>query len=181
MRRIRNKNKQEETKVVSGFFDTKEKIIAAVAVLAVVLIIVFAVMLVESGYGNLIVKNKTNLKLEYVKTYFINEEGMVGGELQAENVAAKKTSTINMPEANLTNTNSNLEVKFKFENNQELFTDVGTFNSRFNGDLKITFEKTDDPNKLKLIIKASKGVFQTKTVDCNEEFTVDLKQGQIIE
>lgn len=183
MRRRIDKSKEEEKekKLSSYFFDTKGKIIGVCLTAAIIVLITIALMIVESGYGKLIVKNKSDLKLEYVKTSFVNMNGTVASGLKTGSIDAEKNLTADIEEANLLGTDSNLEVRFKFENRDEMFTDAGKFNANFNGDIKITFEKTDDPNKIKLKIKASNGIFSTKSIDCNESFTIDLKEGQILE
>jgi hypothetical protein len=181
MRRIKIKNKKEEKKLSSSFFDTKGKIIGICIAAAVIVIVAIAVMLVESGYGKLNIQNKTDLKLKYVKTSFVNSEGTVYDGVQTESIGSDKTLSTDLETVNLLYSESNLEVRFKFENHDDMMTDVGYFNAKFSGDIKITFERTDDPNKIRLKIKANNGVFRTREVDCNEEFTIDLTEGKILE
>lgn len=175
------KNKKTTKSLTSSFFDSKQKIIGAGVIAAVVIILVAVFMIIESGYGNWIIKNKTDLNLEYVKTSFINAEGNVEDGIDSGKVNAQSTYKSELDQADLKYTESNMEVRFKFENSEEMFTDVGYFVDNFDGNVTISFEKTDDPNLITLKIKAKNGIFQTKTVDCDAELTINLSEGKIYE
>ncbi|HWT75532.1 MAG TPA: hypothetical protein VN258_12570 [Mobilitalea sp.] len=176
------KNMKSSSKsLTSSFFDSKQKIIGVSIIATIVVLFVAVFMIVESSYGNWIVKNKTALKLEYVKTSFVNADSTVKDGIDTGSIATKTTFKKPLEQVNLKLTESNLEVRFQFENSKEMFTDVGFFNDNFKGNINITFEKTDDPNLVKMKIKAGNGIFQSKTVDCNEEFTINISEGKIYE
>ncbi|HWT73298.1 MAG TPA: hypothetical protein VN258_01045, partial [Mobilitalea sp.] len=131
--------------------------------------------------GNkLVIKNNTNLKLEYVKTNFINADDSINNSKTANNIDSHKTSTLTQKTIDLTGTNANLEVRFKFEGKDELFTDAGIFNDKLNGNVKITFTQKDD-NTINLTVKASNGLLTSNSIDCNEHYTINLKNGVISE
>ena len=62
-----------------------------------------------------------------------------------------------------------------------MFTDVGYFIDNFDGNVTISFLPTEDPNLVTFKVKASNGIFQTKTVDCDEEYTINLSESKIYE
>lgn len=163
------------------FFNSKARIIGASAIAAVIIIIIAVFMIIEGSYGKWSIKNKTELKLDYVNTEFVNPEGYVADGIETESIAAGKTYTTDLEKTNLLYTESNIEVRFKFENSEEMFTDVGYFIDNFDGNVTISFQPTDDPNLITLKVKASNGIFQTKTVDCNEEYTINLSESKIYE
>jgi hypothetical protein len=182
MKRIRKKQQKEDVKKFkSHFFNTKEKVIGVCAAGAIILALVIALMFVESSYGKLIVKNNSDINLENVSYVFVNSEDVLTESIETGAISAGTTYKSDLQKANLRYSEANLEVHFTFEGHDELFTDVGYFVDDLNGNINITFSKTDDPNQIKLHIKASNGIFSTKTVDCDEIFTVNLSDGKIYE
>ncbi len=182
MRRIRKTKKTESVKEFkSHILDTRGKMIGAIAAGAVILVTAFILMIVESGYGRITITNNTELNLEYIKTSFVDSESNHIDLGRIETVNAKENYSEALPAVNLVYTESNLEVRFKFADHEELFTNAGYFLSNFDGNIKITFDKTEDPNLLSLKIKASNGIFRTNTVDCNVTLLVNLADGKIYE
>lgn len=175
------KENKSSKSLTRQFFNSKARIIGASVVAAVIILLIALFMIIEGSYGKWIIKNKTDLKLEYVTTEFVNPEGYVADGIDTENIAAGKTYTTNLEETNLFFTESNLEVRFKFENSEEMFTDVGYFMNNFDGNVTISFIPTEDPNLITLKVKASNGIFQTRTVDCDEEYTINLSENRIYE
>jgi len=178
---MKNKKATKNVKVTINLLDTKAKKITAIVIAAVVFVLVVILLIIESNYGKLIVKNKTDINLEYVKTSFVNTDAMVTEGVKTPSISANKTYREALKPAKLARTESNLEVRFKFENSKELFTDVGFFNIDFKGNIVISFLPTKDPNLVKFKIKAGNGFFQSVTADCNEVFTIDLSKGVILE
>lgn len=182
MKRIRKK-KQKENKqeFKSHIFDTKEKVIGLCVATAIILCLVVALMLVESRYGKFIVKNNTDINLENLSYSFVGPEDVITEVTETGAVTANTKFTGDMTKANLRYREAALEIRFKMEGYEEMFTDVGYFMDNFDGNLKITFSKTDDPNLVKFNIKASNGIFSTKTVDCDASFTINLSEGKLYE
>lgn len=175
------KKKKDQKSLTSNFFSSKKNIVMISVIAAVILLLSFLFMFIESGYGKLIIINKTDLNLEYVKASFVNAEGSINDGIQTGKIAAKKTLRTDIDEVNLFSSDSNLEVGFQFENYTDLFTDAGIFNEKFEGNMTISFIPTDDPNLITLKIKASNGIFRTKTIDCDEQYTINLSEGKILE
>lgn len=174
--------KEKSTKTISGsLFSSKKNIVIACVIAVIVIVLVAISMIIESSYGKFIVNNETDMNLEYVKTSFINAEQTIDNGLQTGSIEANDTLTTDIEPVSLLYTESNLEVRFKFENKEVLFTDAGLFNSNFNGNIKIDFIPTKDPNLVTLKIQAKNGFFKSKTINCNEEYTIDLSAGKILE
>lgn len=173
--------KQVKAKSRNIFLNSKPKIITAGIIAVALLLVVIFLIIREGSYGKLIIKNNTDLNLEYVKTSFVNEDGIVDNGLQTGKVAAGDKLTSDLEPVDLENTESNLELAFKLSGYDEMFTDVGYFNQKFIGNIKVTFNKTDDPDIIIIKIKAANGLFQTKNIYCDEEYEIDLKEGIILD
>lgn len=163
------------------FFDSKVNMIR-IGIAAIVVVLLIAVfMFMESGDGQITIKNNSNLKLEYVQAYFVNAEGAMSEGIEFKNMASKQSESVLSGENNLLGQEANLEVKFKFENSEEIFVDAGYFNDNFKGDIKIEFKPTDDAEVVQLKVKAANGLLPSTLIDCNELFTVNLKDGYVEE
>lgn len=173
-----NQTKKKST-LSSSFLNTKKKIIIACAILAVAIILVAVLMTLENNKGQLTIKNKTDLKLEYVKAYYVYSEGKVNDGIEAKDLEAKGTVKFDMEPINFIYAEANLEVVFKFENYDELFVDAGYFHDNFTGNTSITFEKTADPEIINLKVKASNGILSNRNIKCNEKYTINLSEGSI--
>lgn len=178
----KNKNNKTESKsLINSLFDSKAKIITASIIAAAIILVIIFLIIRESSYGKLIIANNTDIDIEYVKTSFVNEEGIVDNGLQTGKIAAGNKLKSALEPVDLEYTESNLEVAFKLAGQDEMFTDVGYFNQRFYGNVKISFNKTDDPDIITIKIKAANGLFQSSSVNCNEEYDIDLKEGIILD
>lgn len=175
------KNKKAKANLFSEIFNTKAKIIITCIIAAVVILAAIFLIVQEGSYGKLTVKNNTGLDLEFLKTSFVGDEGTVDKGLQTGRIAAGEKLTVALEPAELEFTESNLEIAFKLAGLDEMFTDVGYFNQRFTGNINISFNKTKDPDIITIKIKAANGLFQSSTVNCDEEFEIDLKMGIILD
>lgn len=147
-----------------------------------VVLIAIVLMIVESMRGSIRVYNATDdLKLEYVKAYFIDAEGPIEEQtFQFDNIESNQKEKQTLEEINLLGLEANLEIRFKFENYDELFVDAGYFNDNFKGDIKIGFEQVED-GLVRLKVKANNGFLPSTLIDCNEIHEVYYKDGFIAE
>lgn len=177
------KEKKGTTTHTSSFLNTKEKIIGACIASGVIVILIAVLMIIESNNGKITVKNNTDLKLEYVNTSFVysTEDNSVDEFKNFKEIKANSTETLKFEPVNLLYSGANLEISFKFENKDELFVDAGIFNDKLTGKVKISFQQTKDSNVLKLKVTAKNGILPSATIDCNEEYTVNLNDGTISE
>ncbi len=174
MKRIHKPKEKKE-----HFFDSKSNIIKVGVAAAVVIALVVILMIVESSYGKITIKNNTDLKLEYLNSSYVGTESVIAEGVEVTGIEASGSYQEELEPVNLTFTEANLELVFKFENYEELLADVGYFNDKFDGNLTITFDKTEDPNVLSMKVNAKNGIFQTRNIDCDGEYFVDLKEGGI--
>ncbi len=161
--------------------NTKGKVITAIVVASVLLLLSIVLMYMETGYGKLIIKNKSDLNLEYFDAKFVYMEGDITELMEIDKIEAHKTFTEELEPINLLGFEANYEMRFKFENHEELLVDAGYFNEKFSGNIKVEFKKTDDPKIIKMKIKASNGILTSGLIDCDEEYTIDLNQGKVLE
>ena len=178
MKRIKAKPTQKK-----GFLDTKEKVIAACITGAVILLVVFVLMLLENNKGKLIINNNTDYNLDYVNSYFVMsyEDATEISLKDIDGINANKKSITKFGEVDLRYTESNLEIVFQFENHEELFVDSGIFNDILKGNVNITFDQTKDPDIIKMKVKAKNGILPSKTIICNDEYMINLKDNEIME
>lgn len=162
-------------------YKTKGKVVLTAIVTIVILVFVAMFMYIESKDGQLIIKNNTDLNLKDIKTNYVYSEGPLTNEIKIESVKANKTFKMTMEPVNLRGYKANYQIRFKFDKYDEFLVDAGIFNDTFEGNMNITFTKTDDPNLIQMKIKASNGLLPSKFIDCNEEYTLNLKEGKVIE
>ncbi len=158
--------------------DLKKKIIlfSAIGVVALAMLII---IVIENQAGRVRIVNNTDLKLEYVRAYFVDAEGMVGSPYEYENIEADTKETKPLEIINLLGAQANFEIRFKFENYDELFVDAGYFNEKFKGKINITFDETDEDGRVTMRVKASNGVLPSNMTICDEEYNVYYKEGTI--
>ncbi|HHV13907.1 MAG TPA: hypothetical protein GXX75_26930 [Clostridiales bacterium] len=168
--------------VKPSFFDSKANV-ALVGVAAIIILVLSAVfMFIESGYDKYQITNNTDLKLEYVKSYYVYEEGPLTEEVAAENIEPGSSYSEKAKEINLTGTEANLEIRFKFENLDEMLTDSGIFNGKFSGNIRVKFDKTKDPDIIKMTVKAHNGIFgNTNEINCDETYNIDISQNMLLD
>ncbi|HPU62928.1 MAG TPA: hypothetical protein PK304_02120, partial [Mobilitalea sp.] len=154
--------------------NTKILIYALAGIFILCMIVLIAI---ESVPNRITVKNKTDKKLEYVKAYFVDEEGPFTDPIQFDMIEHDSTYAFGLERQDLTHREANLEIRFKFEGYDELFVDAGYFNDIFNG--KITISFTDEGDNVLLHVKASNGILPNPNIDCNEEYLVNLQEGYV--
>ena len=137
-------------------------------------------IMVESASASITIRNKSSKKLEYVKAYFVNAEGQFTDAFLTENIENKEVSKINFEQIDLTGHEANLEIRFKFEDYDEIFVDAGYFNDSFKGKISIDFSDTLD-DLVMLNVKASTGVMSSPNIQCDDEFTINLEEGYEVE
>ncbi len=176
MRRI--KAKQPKSVKPETFFESKKKMtIAGVAVLAVLLII-SVLIYIESTDNKIVIKNKTDLKVEYLKAYYVGPEEAYNEGINVTELTAGKTESIPQETINLLGAQANLEIRFKFEGYEELFVDAGYFDDVFSGKVAINFVPTSD-GKIKMTVKARNGIVNSNRIVCDDYYTINLAEGYI--
>lgn len=164
-----------------SFFDNKRNVWITGIATAAVLLLVVVLMFIESSNKQYVIENKTDLKLEYVKAYFVYSEGKVDDGIELTELSAQASKKLPMEPVDLLGLGANLEVRFKFENYDELFVDAGMFNDSFQGRVSIVFEESGDPGVLDLKVKANNGLMPSTLINCDEEYIVNLTEGFIPE
>lgn len=181
MRKIRAK---KQKKVVqdhtSNFLNTKDKVIKASIIVAVVLVIIAVIIAIESGDGKFTVKNKTDLKIEYINAYFVDTDGQLSSPYTFENIEADKSVSKLTMYHDLLAMNANLEVYVKFENYDEFKLDAGIFNDIFQGNINLSFLPIDEKN-VTVKVTAKTGVLSNRLIECNESYEVDLENAFVSE
>ena len=177
VRKIKADNKKKEQKApMSKNTKISLYVLAGIALLVVVLLIVL-----EIRDSKITVRNDSDIKLEYVKAYFVDMEGRIfKEEMLFENIDKGDSSELLLDKINLLYREANLEIRFKLEGHDELFVDSGYFNDYFDGRISIDFKNADD-NKLLLKIKASVGLVPTPNIRCDEEHLINLTEGYVEE
>ncbi len=178
MKRIKNTNKPKALKEPMTL-KTKATLFGAAGL---VVLIVIVLMIVESMSGNISVKNNTDdMKLEYVKAYFIDAEGPIEEQtFQFDNMEAGRKEKQALEAINLLGREANIEIRFKFENYDELFVDAGYFNDNFKGNIKIDFEEVEE-GLVRMKVKGNNGFLPSTLIDCDEVHDVYYEEGFIAE
>lgn len=147
----------------------------------VILLAMIILIMIESASSSITVKYDTEKKLEYVEAYFVDDEGqLTENTMMFEDLNRGKKSVITLNAIDLSELEANLEVRFKFEGEDELFVDAGYFNDEFDGKISISFDDMDD-GKILLKVKASAGVIPSPQIRCDEEHIVNLEEGIVEE
>lgn len=159
-------------------FEISSKMIGIGIAVAVLILIMTILIFVENDRNKAVIKNKTDMKLEYVRAYFVDAEGPVNEGFKTEAINVDESLTVPTEEVELLYSEANLEVRFKFENMEEQFVDAGIFNETFNGKVTIDFNQTSE-DEIDLKIKASNGLLSSQMIDCDEDFVYFLKEGYV--
>ncbi|CRZ34306.1 hypothetical protein DFR55_10178 [Herbinix hemicellulosilytica] len=154
--------------------NTKILIYALAGILILCTIVLIAI---ENAPNRITVENKTDKKLEYVKAYFVDEEGPFTDPIQFDMIEQDSSNSFGLERQDFSYREANLEIRFKFEGYDELFVDAGYFNDIFKG--KITISFTDEGENVLLHVKASNGILPNRNIDCNEEYLVNLEEGYV--
>jgi hypothetical protein len=178
MRKIKRKEKpiDNSPKNIEGIFTKRVKIFAAIVVILVILS--GAVIYIEDTDSKIVIKNNTDLKLEYVKASYTGPDMQFYDGIKKKNIAAGKTATVNQDPINLFNAEASMEIRFKFENHEVMYVDAGLFNDNFSGKVTITFNETKD-GKVKLNVKAKSGVINSSRINCDDTFTINLNENHV--
>jgi len=178
MRRIIRKVKpiDNSPKNIEGIFTKRVKIFAVI--IAILVVISGVIFYIEDNDSKIVIKNNTDLKLEYVKACYIGPDIQFNEGINETDIAAGKNLSIAQDQINLLGAEANLEIRFKFENHEELFVDAGIFNDTFNGKVTIAFNETKD-NKVRLNVKAKAGVINSSGINCDDTFTINLDENLI--
>lgn len=168
----KNTNNQQDVPINKS----RNILIYALAGIAFIIMVVF--IMIESSSGHIIVKNNTDKTLEYVKLYFINDEDQISETFNINDAKPGEDYKIDFDKIDLSYQEANLEIIFKFEGYDEMFTDLGYFNEIFSGKVTVDFSGTDESNIL-LHVKASSGILPSPNVNCDEEHIINLKEGYI--
>ena len=178
MRKIKRKIKPKNNKPqnIEGILTKRVKI--AAVIVAVFLIIAGIIFYIELSDNKIVIKNNTDIKLDYVKAYYIGPDIQYNDGIHETDIAAGKSISIDQEPIYLLGAEANLEIRFKFENHEELFVDAGIFNDNFEGKVSISFTSADD-GKIKLNVKAKSGVVNSSGINCDDTFTINLSENLI--
>ncbi|MDD4112230.1 MAG: hypothetical protein PHC56_04255 [Herbinix sp.] len=177
MKKIKSVNKPQQKAPMKG--STK---ILIYSLGGIVLLLAVILILIEGRSSIISIRNDSDIKLEYVKAYFVNMEGPVLEEKMIfENLESGDHTKLDLEKINLSYQEANLEIRFKFDGHDELFEDVGYFNEVFKGRINIDFKKTDEDGKLLLKVKAKNGVLPSPLTRCDEEHIINLTEGYVEE
>ncbi len=176
MRKIRVKAKKTEKP--QEFFESKRKLTITGIAVAVILVIIGVFIYIENTDNKMVVNNNTDLKLEYVKAFFVGPEEAYNEGVNITELGAGEKTVLPQEPINLFYAEANLEVRFKFEGYDELFVDAGYFNDNYSGKTSIDFAADKDGN-ITLKVKAKPGIFANPRIECNERFTVNLAEGYV--
>lgn len=158
----------------------KNKILlfSAIGVVAVVMVVL---MIIESISGRIKVTNHSDLKLEELKAYFVDAEGMLDTPYEYTNVEPDSSQKQETKEINLLGREANLEIRFKFEGYEHKYlVDAGIFNEKFDGNVNISFDQVEDGTIL-MKVKATNGLLSSRMITCDEEYEVYYKEGELSE
>ena len=171
---------KERHKKKEGFFQTRNGKITLIGICAAAIILMVVLIIIENNNNKVIIKNKTDLKLEYVQIKFIHSEGALTNPIRYKSIQPNMTKVASKNDIKLTNMNANMEVRFKFKGYDEIFTDAGIFNGILKGNIEVSFNKINK-DEVKVRIKAANGILATNDIDCNEKYTAHLKEGYMEE
>jgi hypothetical protein len=176
MRRI--KAKQPKPVKPETFFESKKKMtIAGIAVIAV-LFIIGVLIYMESSDNKIVIKNKSDLKLEYVKAFYVGPEEAYTEGINVTDLASGETVSLPQETVNLLGAEANLEIRFKFEGYDEMFVDAGYFDDVFSGKVAINFLPGNEGN-INLTVKARNGIINSNRIVCDDYYTINLAEGYI--
>lgn len=147
----------------------------------VLLLAIIILVWIESDSGKITVSNKSGRKIEYVEAYFVDAEGLVSDDVMLfDNLENGGKFVLSLDKIDLVGREANLEINFKFEDNEELFIDAGYFNDHFQGKIKVDFTQAED-DKVLLKVKATPGLLPSPQIICDEEHIVNLEEGYVEE
>jgi hypothetical protein len=170
--------KQEGTKTIKADFGQK-KIYIAIGIVGVLIILSFIWIMIEStSGGKFTFTNKSDYKIEYMKATFVNDEWQLSDTMNFENVASKSKDTLDINDIDLNNTQASLQLKIKFEGYDEFVLDAGYFDDLFTGNINIILKQSKQ-DQVDIYIKAKNSLLSSKTTNCDEYYTIYVKEGYI--
>lgn len=183
MRRIRKPKVKAKHNSEVKLFDSKDTMIKAIIGVIIVLILIIVMMLVEQNDGKFTIKNNTDLKLEYVNTYFsaLGEDNTTEFMTFEAIEANKSKSNVIADSINFLNTEAEIIIKFKYENYEETTINAGSFNNTFSGSIKVNFNSTEDSDMIQVDVVVKNGLIPDSQVDCDEQYDVRLSDGYVFE
>ncbi len=179
MRRIRAKKvkpQQSAESVKDTLLTPRVKIGALIALVVIIIAGIFIFM--ENTDSKIVITNKSDLKLEYLKAYYVGPEDKYNDGIDLKDIEAGKTLNIPVDPINLYKAQANLEIRFKFENHEEMLVDAGIFDDNFNGKVTINFTPSEE-NKIIMKVRARSGVINSNLINCDEVFTINLNANEI--
>ncbi|NLL01247.1 MAG: hypothetical protein GX271_11395 [Clostridiales bacterium] len=176
MKKIKTTNKQQEKAPMK---DSTKILLYSLA--GLILLAIIVLISIENRSANITVRNKSDYKLEYIKAYFVDTEGRISeDDIVFENLESGDKAKLPLDKIDLLYREANLELRFKFEDKDEMFVDSGYFNDVFEGQISIDFDDIDD-DRVNLKVKASTGLLPSPYIDCNEEHILNLATGEVEE
>lgn len=173
MKKIKKSTKPQQNKPM----DLRTKILIS-AVAGVLVILAVILMFIENDQNQMIIRNNSDLKLEYIKAYFVDEEGPVNDSIEINGLEPGKKIENAMERVNLYAKAANLELRFKFAGyDDKLLVDSGIFNDVFDGKITINFTQKND-DLIQLTVKASNGLLPSTLIRCDEVYDIELKDGE---
>lgn len=173
-----SENQEGSKKIIKADLGQK-KLYITIGVIGVLILLSFIWIIVENTGGGLFTFiNKSDYKIEYMKATFVNDEWQLSDTMNFENVNPKAKDTLNFSDIDLNNTQANLQLKIKFEGYDEFVLDAGYFNDLFTGNIDINLKQTKQ-DQVDIYIKAKNGILSSKTTNCDEYYTIYVKEGYI--
>jgi hypothetical protein len=170
MRKIKTGKKPQKKPL-----DKRTRIILAASI-GVVVLIAIILFFIEGGGEKLIITNDTDLRLEEINVKFVYMEGDVTEPIIIKDIEAGDRVVTDFEEVDLYALGANLEISFKFEGFEKaLKTDAGIFNDLFNGKAWISFKQLND-EIVRMNVKAKNGVFNSRLIDCDEEYYINVNE-----
>jgi hypothetical protein len=179
MRQVKKNKTNHIGATSSGAGLNKNKFVVTIGVLGVLVLLSFIWIIMENfGGGNLNFNNSTDYKVEYMKATFMNDEWQISDTMAVENVEAGSKSSVNFGTEDLNNMEASLQIELKFEGYDRFVLDAGYFNDLFTGNINVTL-KQNNSDEVEIYIKAKNGILSSATTDCNENYTIYVKEGYI--
>ncbi len=179
MRKIRAKKVKPqhiEQSVKETLLTPRVKVASLIALIVIIIAGIFIFM--ENTDSKIVITNKSDLKLEYLKAYYVGPDSKYNDGIDLSDIEAGKTIKIPVDPINLYKAEANIEIRFKFENHEEMLVDAGIFDDNFNGKVTINFTPSDD-NKILMKVKAKSGVISSNLINCDEAYTINLNANEI--
>lgn len=155
----------------------KREIIIGIIVLIILLSFVW-IAVENIGGGKFIFTNNSSYKIEYMDATFVNDDWQVSDTVKFENLISGGMDKKFFENFNLNNMEASLQLTIKFEGHSPFVVVAGYFDDLFTGNIKVNLtENIKDEVDIK--IKATNGIIPSNTTNCNELYTIFVKEGYI--